>query len=154
MSNIKLSPEHGLNPTIPVCFWCGEDRNEVAILGKIDKQDSEAPMRMVMDYEPCDKCKEFFDKGIQIIGCETTPIADGQFPIMTNEELSYYPTGTTIVVPEDWAKDFLKENEQEDAIDSVMKARRLLMADNLVNQLINDVKAMEAQSQEDSNEDN
>ena len=33
MSNagIKLSPKHGLNPTIPVCFWCGEERNEVAL---------------------------------------------------------------------------------------------------------------------------
>ena len=37
MSNagIKLSPKHGLNPTIPVCFWCGEERNEVALLGHI-----------------------------------------------------------------------------------------------------------------------
>ena len=49
MSNagIKLSPKHGLNPTIPVCFWCGEERNEVALLGHIGDgrkhEDFEAP---------------------------------------------------------------------------------------------------------------
>ena len=53
MSNagIKLSPKHGLNPTIPVCFWCGEERNEVALLGRIGDgrkhEDFEAPRYMV-----------------------------------------------------------------------------------------------------------
>lgn len=57
MSNagIKLSPKHGLNPTIPVCFWCGEERNEVALLGHIGDgrkhEDFEAPRHMVIDYE-------------------------------------------------------------------------------------------------------
>lgn len=31
-SGTKLSPKYGVNPTIPVCFWCGEDKNEVIIL--------------------------------------------------------------------------------------------------------------------------
>ena len=55
MSNagIKLSPKHGLNPTIPVCFWCGEERNEVALLGHSGDgrkhEDFEAPRHMVID---------------------------------------------------------------------------------------------------------
>lgn len=24
---ITLSPKYGVNPTIPVCFWCGEEKN-------------------------------------------------------------------------------------------------------------------------------
>ena len=60
-AGIKLSPKHGLNPTIPVCFWCGEERNEVALLGHIGDgrklEEFEAPMHMVIDYEPCEKCR-------------------------------------------------------------------------------------------------
>ena len=51
--SIKLSPNHGLNPTIPVCFWCGKEKNEVALMGKMDKQDSAAPKHLVVDYPPC-----------------------------------------------------------------------------------------------------
>lgn len=33
MSGIKLSPKYGVNPTIPVCFWCGKEKNEIALMG-------------------------------------------------------------------------------------------------------------------------
>lgn len=35
MNGIEISPKHGLNPTIPVCFWCGKEKNEIALLGRI-----------------------------------------------------------------------------------------------------------------------
>ena len=60
--DILLSPKHGLNPTIPICFWCGEEKNEIALMGRIGDarkgEDFEAPMHAVLDYEPCDKCRE------------------------------------------------------------------------------------------------
>ena len=36
--DIKLSPKHGLNPTMPVCFWCGKEKNEVAhiLINKVE----------------------------------------------------------------------------------------------------------------------
>ena len=34
MKNIKISPKHGLNPLIPKCFFCGKEKNEIAILGR------------------------------------------------------------------------------------------------------------------------
>lgn len=57
--SIRISEKHGANPTIPICFFCGEDKNEVALLGKLSG-DKEAPMRMWIngDYEPCDECKK------------------------------------------------------------------------------------------------
>ena len=73
MSNagIKLSPKHGLNPTIPVCFWCGEERNEVALLGHIGDgrkhEDFEAPMHMVIDYEPCEMQKGVYPTGRYVV---------------------------------------------------------------------------------------
>ena len=101
MSNkdsIKLSPKHGLNPTIPVCFFCGEPKNEIVLCGKINRKDTEAPRNMVIDYEPCDKCKEQWDKGIPLIECVTEPI-DGRPPIQVCEDgLELYPTGCFAVV--------------------------------------------------------
>ena len=81
MGDIRLSPKYGLNPTIPVCFFCGKQKNEIALLGRISNRkrvrtawggsseqvfdsDVEAPRNMILDYEPCDECKEKFKEGV------------------------------------------------------------------------------------------
>lgn len=93
--SIKLSPKHGVNPTIPVCFFCGEAKNEIALLGRIGGRDGlQAPMHMVLDYEPCDKCKEHWNEGVTLIEVNTYPMNDGQPPIAPNA----YPTGRYVVV--------------------------------------------------------
>lgn len=33
MSNIRLHKDFGLNPTLPTCFYCGEETSEIALLG-------------------------------------------------------------------------------------------------------------------------
>ena len=91
--SIKLSPKHGLNPCIPTCFFCGESKNEIALLGKINREDDEAPMKMVLDYEPCDECKKKFAEGVLIIEVTQTPEYIGM-PIAENA----YPTGRYVVV--------------------------------------------------------
>ena len=63
---ITLSPKHGVNPTIPKCFLCQEDKNEVLLLGRLPK-DAEAPRGMAWDKEPCDKCQEWMTKGVILI---------------------------------------------------------------------------------------
>ena len=67
--NIRLSNKYGLNPTIPVCFYCGEPKDEIALLGKIGKgkEDLEAPKHMVLDYEPCENCKKRMEGRILLI---------------------------------------------------------------------------------------
>ena len=66
--NIRLSKKYGVNPTIPVCFWCGKEKNEIVLLGKL-LNDIEAPRNMWIpgDYEHCESCKELWNKGIKII---------------------------------------------------------------------------------------
>lgn len=105
---IEISPKHGLNPTIPVCFWCGKDKNEIALLGRIrektknryganvTEQDSdiEAPSRMVIDYEPCDECMKMWDSGVAVIEAQETPIMPNQPEI----QKGIYPTGRFAVV--------------------------------------------------------
>lgn len=109
MSNgIEISPKHGLNPTIPVCFWCGKEKNEIALLGRIrekttnrfganvTKRDSdlEAPRRMVLDYEPCDECKKWWDSGVAVIEVQETPINPDQPEI----QKGLYPTSRFAVL--------------------------------------------------------
>lgn len=108
---IELSPEHGVNPTIPVCFFCGEEKNEIVLLGRVRKRDPhtgkavrgtdiEAPRHMVLDYEPCDKCKAIFDQGVTLIGVVTTQPSDGRPPLTAQGGVEVYPTGTHCVVTE------------------------------------------------------
>lgn len=103
--SIKLSPKHGLNPTLPVCFFCGETKNEIALLGKIGKrgEDLEAPKKVILDYEPCDACKEKFAQGVLLVEVTNSPNTEGQFPISKDA----YPTGRYVVVrPEALIGDF------------------------------------------------
>ena len=65
MSSIMLHREHGVNPTICMCFWCGEEKNELALLGARYK--GKAPMHMVVDYNPCPKCAYNMELGITVI---------------------------------------------------------------------------------------
>jgi len=69
MSDIKISPKHGLNPSVTVCFFCGKSVG-VAICGHL-KGDQEAP-RTMMSYpeEACDECKDWMTKGIYLVGID------------------------------------------------------------------------------------
>lgn len=102
--SIRVSEKYGVNPTIPVCFFCGEEKNEIALLGKITnkqtKEEIEAPMRMVLDYEPCDKCKEAWSKGVAII--EVTQTDLGRPEIAPNAQ----PTGKHVVLKEEAVNGF------------------------------------------------
>ena len=89
--SLRLSKEHGLNPTIPVCFLCGKEKGEIALLGASYK--GEAPMHMCIDKSPCDKCKEHMKQGIILVGVRDgekktspdNPYRTGQFYVITEE---------------------------------------------------------------------
>ena len=139
-NNIKVSPKHGLNPTIPICFWCGKEKNEVALMGKIDKQDSKAPRKMITNYEPCDKCKELFSAGVHVIGVTEEPITKGMFPIVSDGKIQLYPTGSMFVAKEDWVKRFLTANEGEDMIEEVLSKKILILPDKIVSEIVKESK--------------
>lgn len=90
--SIRLHSKHGVNPTIPICFFCGESRNEVALLGAAYK--GEAPMHMVIDYQPCDTCKSKWNSGVVLVEGSTSPKTPGQPAIVEG----FYPTGRWMVV--------------------------------------------------------
>lgn len=99
--DIKLSPKHGVNPTMSICFWCGEHTGEIAMLGKLDNQDFGVPREMVLSYDPCDDCKAKWDLGVTIVEVSPTPIEDNQIVVSTQDGIDMYPTGRFAVVKED-----------------------------------------------------
>ena len=86
--SIRLHREHGLNPTITVCFICGKDKNEIALLGAAYKE--QAPMHMCINKEPCDECKKMMDMGVLLVS-----VRDG-----TDHENPYRTGGMCVVKPE------------------------------------------------------
>lgn len=155
--NIKLSPKHGLNPTIPVCFWCGKEKNEIALMGKINKKDSKAPRRIITDYNPCNECKELFEKGIHVIGVVEEPVKEGMFPIISDGKVKLYPTGATFLATEDWAIRFLTANGHEEMIENVLEKKKIVLPNDFVVKAVKEFKAQketDLTEEVDSNENN
>ena len=90
---IKISPKHGLNPTIPVCFWCGKQKNEIALMGHMT-DDIEAPKNMVLDYVPCEECQNHMAMGVAVLEASDHPNTEGQPPM----QKGVYPTSRFVVV--------------------------------------------------------
>lgn len=111
-----LHPKHGLNPTLRTCFWCGKDTGELALLGAA--YNGHAPMHMVLNYEPCDACKEQFAKGITLI--ETTTRPTNNLPAIDGTN---YPTGRIAVVTEE----SIPRIFDEEFATRVLRARKALI---------------------------
>lgn len=98
--SIHLSEKYGLNPAIPICFICGNEKNEIILAGKISK-DIEAPKNSVWDYTPCNKCIEYMKQGIILIS-----VKDGE----TGN--NPYRTGGWVVIKEEALKNVI-DNDHE-----------------------------------------
>lgn len=73
MGNIRMSPKHGLNPAIPVCFYCMQEKNEILLPGRLNQDDDEAPRNVVWNMDPCSECKGFMQQG-----CVLISVRDGE----------------------------------------------------------------------------
>lgn len=91
--SIKLSPKHGVNPSVLHCVCCDKDYG-VAMLGKL-KGDAEAPRDLYQGL--CNDCQEVVDQG----GCMFIEIKDGE------SGPNPYRTGRVIGV----SKDFKERNK-------------------------------------------
>lgn len=102
-NSIKISEKYGLNPTIPCCFFCGEQKNEIALLGHLGDyrkgEDIEAPRSIVLDYEPCEDCKKKFSLGVLVIEVTFDQPKDMR-PAISKDitGAKAYPTGNYVVM--------------------------------------------------------
>lgn len=116
--SIRLSPKHGLNPSIETCAWCGGTKG-IALMGKL-KGDAEAPKYITMNYEPCDDCAEKWKMGIVAIEASNHPLSEGQPPMGENA----YPTGRHVVVKREAIERMISD---EALREQILKAGRALM---------------------------
>lgn len=106
--SIPISPKHGLNPTVPVCLYCGKDKDEVAICGKINKQDDQMPMRCVIDALPCDECRKLWSAGVVLIRVSKTK-KGRMVPVKSPDGKStFYLDGSTMLITEEGAQRLFK----------------------------------------------
>lgn len=115
--SIHVSKKHGVNPSLDLCFWCGEAKG-VALLGYLPN-DAEAPREMVTSYDPCDTCKSQFESGITFIEVSASPLAKNQPPIQKD----IYPTGNVLVVKEEAVSRIFTEPQTSE----IIKARTCLL---------------------------
>ncbi len=101
--SIRLSEKHGVNPCIPVCAFCGKQKQELAFLGRLPG-DIKAPMSAVLNYEPCDECRQNWSMGVPLIRVSKTPGSEGQPPIQKREGFNIYPTGSYMVITKEAAE--------------------------------------------------
>jgi len=71
------------------CFWCGEDIGIVIGEKLIDCKDKYRNKSIIVNYEPCDKCKEKMNKGFTVMIAQDKPISKGQPEI----QKGIYPSG-------------------------------------------------------------
>lgn len=86
-NNIKLSEKHGVNPSMDICFYCGEVTG-IALMGKLPG-DKEAPRHCCTSVEPCDKCKEKYKDYVLIVEMpnEEKPTPTGRWFALKKEAL-------------------------------------------------------------------
>lgn len=108
---VKLSKKHGLNPSLSICFFCGKEKNELVLPGKL-KGDQEAPRKAVWNYEPCESCKKYMKEGVLV-----AVVKDGSGP------KNPYRTGRMLVIKNEDANKktrffFLEESAATQVFDS------------------------------------
>jgi len=95
MSGITLHPKYGLNPTMGVCFWCGEEDGTIGLLGR--NKGREAARKSILSLQPCKKCADNMALGITVVECTTYQ----RDPWQVEFQHGAYPTGRWCVVKRD-----------------------------------------------------
>ena len=115
MSSVKLSKKHEVNPSIAVCFWCGNETGEVILAGRLPKG-VETPRNMIINYKFCEKCDQLREGQATIIEVTTTPLKrptiqpniwpTGRFWVVKKEMLNptTYPDSIAMTTEEDARK--------------------------------------------------
>lgn len=94
--DIRLSPKHGVNPSLGVCFVCNEESGEIILPGRM-RGDQQAPHRGVWHKEPCPKCIEWMKKGVILISVKDgepdhdNPYRTGGWCVIKDEAIERMP---------------------------------------------------------------
>lgn len=127
---------------MPICFWCTKETGKPVQLSEVNG--IKPPTKAILNYEPCDACKEMFGKGIHIIGVVDEPLTETMPPIVNDGEVKLYPTGAFFVASPEWTEQMLKANNNQQMIEHVLKQRVLMMPDEIVQNIIREAEGVPA----------
>lgn len=130
MSSLRLHPEYGVNPTLDICFWCGEPRG-VLMLGFNNNR--QASRTVVINYEPCSACKDKMSQGIVIVEAEETK--PGVKPGFPEIQKGLSPTGRWLVMSEQGVRKFVAG----DLLDTIMAKKKVLVSPDVFSRLLQGV---------------
>ena len=116
--SITLSPKHGVNPSLAVCFYCGKDSGTIVLPGRM-KGDAEAPRRAVWGMEPCKECAGYMAQGIILISVRSGP-----------PDRNPYRTGGWVVVRDEAVRRMITTQE---LLAQVLKCRWAFVPDDAWN---------------------
>ncbi len=111
---IRVSPKHGVNPSLALCWYCGKETGDIILPGLL-KGDAEAPHRAVWNREPCKECADWMEQGIMLIS-----VKDGE----SGE--NPYRTGKVAVLREEAVRRMVQPPE---LAEQIIKARVAFMPD-------------------------
>jgi hypothetical protein len=74
------------------------------------------------------------------MGVSKEPIVDGMFPITKDNDNVLYPTGSMFISNDEFIKDILSDPSEKELLDNVLKERKLLLPNDIVEQIINDIR--------------
>ena len=143
MRDIYVSEKYGVNPMIPKCYLCLEDKNEILLLGRLPG-DAEAPKNTVLNCEPCDKCKKFMKQGIILISVRDDQESELESANQERRMPNPHRTGGWWVVKDDFIEQIVQPKE---LVDFILKKRMCFLPDAVVKKLgIDKVKPTGAES--------
>ena len=124
---------------MPACFFCGKPRGEIVLFGKIGKGsvDKEAPKYFIMDYEPCNECKDKIADDIILIGVSKYKSCDGQ-PAISNNPTPLYPTGVWCTMKDESVQRIFEQTEEE--MSKIKKFGKLLVDNSILQELIDNAR--------------
>lgn len=111
---IQLSPKPGLNPAIPMCYFCGKAKQEIILAGRLSRDDMEAPRAAVWDKSPCDECRDWMTKGVILIS------------VRDNDQ--DYRTGGWVVIKDDALRRLMSDS---DMLETILKCRHAFVSDTV-----------------------
>lgn len=93
--DIRLSPKHGVNASMGICYVCNEDSGEIILPGLL-KGDQKAPHKAVWHDHPCPKCEDWMKKGVILISVKDgedhdNPYRTGGWCVLKDEAIERMP---------------------------------------------------------------
>lgn len=153
--DIILSEKYGVNPTMPVCDFCGGDTGEIALLGKLtarkaekmgielepwqktNPNDCEAPRHIPSGtLEPCAKCKE-----------EKITMLEARINTVTGKPER---TGRWLqLMEEDFKANFKDDGEEDGMMAATLKMRVAYMEPEAFDQVAAAIEASQAAAKQE-----